>query len=198
MKTKKVIKDKTVYGGMFVDKYFLHFEDGTDIQVPFYEWDQLKVGDEYIIEEIIPDSFGVDPDPFVEAMKDIAEGRTVPLDKALNEKPSNSWEKLFDMQTKLVTHYVLENEKLKDEIKLLKNSVESVKNSFEYFQERFYKQRDLTEKLRKEIRMLEKLIELNMKDLHDIADQRDWYYEEYQKLKEENKNNQIKNTVQHK
>ncbi len=37
--------------------------------------------------------------------------------------------------------------------------------------------------LRKEITMLEKLIELNMKDLHDIADQRDWYYEEYQKLK---------------
>ena len=39
-------------------------------------------------------------------------------------------------------------------------------------------------KLRREIRMLEKLIELNMKDLHDIADQRDWYYEEYQKLKD--------------
>jgi hypothetical protein len=38
--------------------------------------------------------------------------------------------------------------------------------------------------LRKEITMLEKLIELNMKDLHDIADQRDWYYEEYQKLKD--------------
>jgi translation initiation factor 2B subunit (eIF-2B alpha/beta/delta family) len=37
--------------------------------------------------------------------------------------------------------------------------------------------------LRKEITMLEKLIELNMKDLHNIADQRDWYYEEYQKLK---------------
>ena len=37
--------------------------------------------------------------------------------------------------------------------------------------------------LRKEIRTLEKLIELNMKDLHDIADQRDWYYEEYQKNK---------------
>ena len=31
---------------------------------------------------------------------------------------------------------------------------------------------------------LEKLIELNMKDLHDIADQRDWYYEEYRKLKD--------------
>jgi hypothetical protein len=36
------------------------------------------------------------------------------------------------------------------------------------------------------IRMLEKLIELNMKDLHDIADQRDWYYEEYRKLKDKN------------
>jgi hypothetical protein len=38
-------------------------------------------------------------------------------------------------------------------------------------------------KLRKELRMMEKLLELNMKDLHDIADQRDWYYEEYRKLK---------------
>lgn len=38
-------------------------------------------------------------------------------------------------------------------------------------------------KLRKELRMMEKLVELNMKDLHDIADQRDWYYEEYRKLK---------------
>ena len=35
------------------------------------------------------------------------------------------------------------------------------------------------------VRMLEKLIELNMKDLWDIADQRDWYYEEYQKLKDQ-------------
>ena len=39
-------------------------------------------------------------------------------------------------------------------------------------------------KLRKEIRILEKLVELNMKDLWDIADQRDWYYEEYRKLKD--------------
>ena len=38
--------------------------------------------------------------------------------------------------------------------------------------------------LRKELTMLEKLVELNMKDLHDIADQRDWYYEEYRKLKD--------------
>jgi archaellum component FlaC len=40
------------------------------------------------------------------------------------------------------------------------------------------------ERLKKEIKMLEKLIELNMKDLWDIADQRDWYYEEYRKLKD--------------
>lgn len=32
--------------------------------------------------------------------------------------------------------------------------------------------------------MLEKLIELNMNDLHEIADQRDWYFEEYQKMKD--------------
>jgi hypothetical protein len=45
--------------------------------------------------------------------------------------------------------------------------------------------------LRKEIRMLEKLIELNMKDLWDIADQRDWYYEEYQKLKRKEELEQV-------
>jgi hypothetical protein len=39
-------------------------------------------------------------------------------------------------------------------------------------------------KLRKELRMMEKLLELNMNDLHNIADQRDWYYEEYRKLKD--------------
>lgn len=39
-------------------------------------------------------------------------------------------------------------------------------------------------KLRKEITMLEKLIELNMNDFHDVVAQRDWYYEEYQKLKD--------------
>jgi hypothetical protein len=35
------------------------------------------------------------------------------------------------------------------------------------------------------VKMLEKLIELNMKDLWNIADQRDWYYNEYRKLKDE-------------
>ncbi len=38
--------------------------------------------------------------------------------------------------------------------------------------------------LRKEIRQLETLLELNMKDFWDVCDQRDWYYEEYQKLKD--------------
>jgi hypothetical protein len=40
------------------------------------------------------------------------------------------------------------------------------------------------ERLKKEIVILDKLLELNMKDLWDIADQRDWYYEEYRKLKD--------------
>lgn len=34
------------------------------------------------------------------------------------------------------------------------------------------------------IKMLEKLIELNMKDFHEVVDQRDWYYNEYRKLKD--------------
>jgi hypothetical protein len=42
---------------------------------------------------------------------------------------------------------------------------------------------DLLNECRRQNRMLEKLIELNMNDLHEIADQRDWYYEEYQKMK---------------
>lgn len=40
------------------------------------------------------------------------------------------------------------------------------------------------QKLKKEVKILEKLIELNMKDLWDIADQRDWYYNEYRRLKD--------------
>lgn len=39
------------------------------------------------------------------------------------------------------------------------------------------------EKLKNEVQMLEKLVELNLKDLWDIVDQRDWYYGEYQRLK---------------
>jgi septal ring factor EnvC (AmiA/AmiB activator) len=43
--------------------------------------------------------------------------------------------------------------------------------------------------LKQEVQMLEKLIELNLKDLWDIVDQRDWYYSEYQRLKTTTKSN---------
>jgi hypothetical protein len=137
---KKTIIDKTTYGGTLVDKYFFIFDDGSDEQVPPSVWDWYEVGDEYPRE--IPKSFD-------SAMEDIKKDRTVTLEKALNKKPPFDWKEAYDLQQKLVINYVLENEKLKDEIKLLKNSVKSVKNSFEYFQERFYKQRDLTEKFKK-------------------------------------------------
>jgi hypothetical protein len=42
---------------------------------------------------------------------------------------------------------------------------------------------DLLKECKRQNQMLEKLIELNMNDLHEIADQRDWYYEECQKMK---------------
>ena len=40
------------------------------------------------------------------------------------------------------------------------------------------------DKYKQEIKNLEKLIELNMNDLHEIADQRDWYYDRYRQLKD--------------
>ena len=46
-----------------------------------------------------------------------------------------------------------------------------------------YVDNELVQALEK-IKMLEKLIELNMNDLWDIADQRDWYYERYRQLKD--------------
>jgi hypothetical protein len=88
------------------------------MQVPLRVWDEYEIGTIFYVEDI--------PDEFENAMDDIEKGRTVPLDKALNEKPSDSWEELFNMQTKLVTHYVLENEKLKDKIKELEEPSESV------------------------------------------------------------------------
>jgi hypothetical protein len=45
---------------------------------------------------------------------------------------------------------------------------------------------DLLNECKKQNTMLEKLIQLNMNDLHDIADQRDWYFEEYRKMKDYN------------
>jgi hypothetical protein len=41
------IKEKTIYGGYLVDKYFLILEDGTQIQVPFCDWERYKVGEVY-------------------------------------------------------------------------------------------------------------------------------------------------------
>ena len=46
-----------------------------------------------------------------------------------------------------------------------------------------YKDYELKKAL-KRIEMLEKLIELNMNDFWDVVDQRDWYYNEYKKLKD--------------
>ena len=55
---------------------------------------------------------------------------------------------------------------------------------------------DLLNECRRQNKMLEKLIELNMNDLHEIADQRDWYYEEYQKMKVHNE--ELKKVIEQK
>ena len=102
MKTKKTIIDKTVYGGTLVDKYFFIFDDGTDMQVPLRVWDEYEVGNIFHFEDV--------PDEFKNAMDDIEEGRTVPLDKALNEEPpSESVEKIC----KQIEEIYRENEYLK-------------------------------------------------------------------------------------
>jgi len=47
---KKIIIDKSVYGGLFVDKYYLHFKgEQWPYQVFFEEWEDYKIGDEYIV-----------------------------------------------------------------------------------------------------------------------------------------------------
>jgi hypothetical protein len=99
---KQIIIDKTVYGGMLVEKYFLILDDGTDIQVPYREWELYNKGDEY--PKRLPESFN-------QAVKDIEEGKTVPLDTALNEEPPTESEtfkkickeiqELFDEKAKL-------------------------------------------------------------------------------------------------
>jgi cell division protein FtsB len=81
------------------------------------------------------------PDSFVEAMKDIVKGKTVPLDKALTEEPPIDWKEAHDMQQKLVVHYVLENEKLKDRIKELEAPSESVEKICKQIEE-LYRQNE--------------------------------------------------------
>jgi hypothetical protein len=147
---KQIVIDKTVYGGMLVEKYFLVLDNGIDLQVSYREWELYQKGDEY--PKRLPDSFN-------QATNDTEE------DKITNQ----DWKKLHDMQQRLVISLELEKIKMQENHDRLKEDLE------------LYKKVNLD--LRKELRMLEKLIELNMKDLWDIADQRDWYYEEYQKLK---------------
>jgi hypothetical protein len=118
MKSKKTIIDKTVYGGTLTDKYFFIFNDGTDMQVPLKVWDKYEIGTIFYIKDI--------PDEFKNAMDDIKECRTVPLDKALNEEPSFNWKDAHDLQQKLVISYTLENEKLKDRIEELEKPSERV------------------------------------------------------------------------
>jgi hypothetical protein len=43
---------------------------------------------------------------------------------------------------------------------------------------------DLLNECKRQNKMLEKLIELNMYDMQDIVDQRDWYYDRYRQLKD--------------
>jgi len=43
---------------------------------------------------------------------------------------------------------------------------------------------DLLKECKRQNQMLEKLIELNMDDMQDIVDQRDWYYDRYRQLKD--------------
>jgi hypothetical protein len=47
-KVKKIVIEKSIYGGMLVDKYYLHIEgEQWPIQVSSEEWDKYKIGDEY-------------------------------------------------------------------------------------------------------------------------------------------------------
>jgi hypothetical protein len=52
---KQIVIDKTVYGGMLVEKYFLVLDNGIDLQVPYREWELYQKGDEY--PKRLPDSF---------------------------------------------------------------------------------------------------------------------------------------------
>ena len=41
------ITNKTTYGGMLVDKYFVILDNGEDVQVSSAEWDNYEIGDEW-------------------------------------------------------------------------------------------------------------------------------------------------------
>jgi len=47
------IKQKTIYGGYLIDKYFFILEDDTQVQVPFCDWERYNRGDNYINKETV-------------------------------------------------------------------------------------------------------------------------------------------------
>ena len=83
---------------------------------------------------------------FLNALKDIEEGKVVPLDQALTEEPPSeelqkifkdieqmdsereAWKRMFELQTKLVTNLEIDKIKLEKEIKGLKKEVELYKD----------------------------------------------------------------------
>ena len=83
---------------------------------------------------------------FLNALKDIEEGKVVPLDKALNEEPPSeelqkvfrdiekldaereAWKRMFDLQSKLVMNLELDKIKLEKENKELKKDVQLYKD----------------------------------------------------------------------
>jgi hypothetical protein len=83
---------------------------------------------------------------FLNALKDIEEGKVVPLDKVLNEEPPSeelqkifndidqmdsereAWKRMFDLQTRLVTNLELDKIKLEKEINGLKKEVQIYKD----------------------------------------------------------------------
>ena len=93
---------------------------------------------------------------FLQVLQDIEQDKVVPLNEVT---PSEELQKVF-------------------------NSIERIDAEREAWKRMFDLQTKLVMGLEMDKIRLEKLIELNMKDLHNIADQRDWYYEEYRKLKD--------------
>lgn len=91
---KQLIIDKSVYGGMLVEKYFLKLEDGADIQLPYNEWTLHQIGSMY------PETLLKPPD-------------NTPLESYVD------WKEMHDIQQKLAIGYALENEDLKRKIKTL-------------------------------------------------------------------------------
>jgi hypothetical protein len=42
-----IVIGKSIYGGMYVDKYYLQLDNNEDVQVRSKEWDSYQVGDRY-------------------------------------------------------------------------------------------------------------------------------------------------------